>query len=182
MNPFITLRIANQVPSIVFHNSDGVQKNLTQKEESIEAAIMSLVRNLDIPEFDTQNLTQVLEIASEGNYDLIDTNPDINTNSLEFNIEGIIGGSLIEAEDAIEDYSDVEMNEEIRAEIERNNKIDILASLIDQIYNILIAKTLLAAYELEITEIHLKSDFNYARLAEKMGHEIQKLNLEFTID
>jgi hypothetical protein len=182
MNPFITLKIENQIPTIVFHNRDGIEKDLTLKKENIEQEILAIAKNLEIPDISNPSLSEVLDLASEGHHDLINTSPDIITNSLEFDLEGIIGGSLVEAEDSIEDYSEVELTDQLREEIDRNNKIDILASIIDQIYNILIAKTLLAAYELEINEIHFRSDYNYARLIEKMGNEIQKLNLEFIID
>lgn len=185
MYPHLTLKIENQNPQIIFHPDSEVSRKLTQNNEDIVGEIIKIATKLDLT---TEGLSkeaqvdQILQLASVGDNELIEALPTIDTVSLEFNLNETLNSILEDLQGIEQDYSNIEMSEEVRAELERNRRIDILASLIDQLYDILIAKTLLAAYELEITDIHLSSDYNYARLTERMGNEIQKLGLEFTID
>ena len=185
MYPHLTLKIEDQIPQILFFSEENVSRRLTQQNENILDEIVWLAEELELAiEGSTkeERINSILLIASEGDPEIIESLPSIDTTSLEFNLRKTLDENLKEIQNLDSDYSDLEMSDEVRAELDKNRKMDVLASLIDQLYNILIAKTLLAAYELELTDIHLSSDYNYARLTEKMGNEIQKLGLKFTID
>ena len=79
-------------------------------------------------------------------------------------------------------YADIEMTDDVRKELETNHKHDILASLVNILYKVLITKTLIAAHDLELDKIHFYGDKNYARLTEKMGKELNALGVELFQD
>lgn len=185
MQPYLTLRIKNHIPHIFFHSDEVTNKQLTHKDENILQEIKSIGQKLGLNNVnltDEDQLNDLFTLASEADNGMIESLPEIDIESLEFDIHNTIAGVLEKAMDADDEYKDLELSEEIRNELNRNRNSDILASVIDQIYDIIIAKTLLAAYELELAEIHFDSDYNYSRFIEKLGNELQKLGLELTID
>lgn len=185
MTQSIKLIIENNIPSIHFINSESSSKKLTQREENIEEIILDLALKLGIKtkeEEKSKALQEILEIASEGEIGILESEiPDLDVSNVEFEIREGIQKNLDLAMSLDHDYSNVEMNELVKDELERNYKVDILASIIDQIYEIIVAKVILAAYELELNSVIFESNNNFPRLTEKLGNELQKLDFDFKI-
>lgn len=185
MAPYLKLKIEKHIPHIYFYSNDGSEKRLTNVDENILNEILEIskllgfqVENLS----DEEQLNNILEIVSESDSNIELKAPNINSNSVEFNLNKTLKTSIDEVLSLENEYEGIEMGDDVRAELERNRNVDILASLTDMLYDIIIAKTLLAAYDLEINDIHLENAHNYARFNERMGMELQKLGLEFTIE
>ena len=179
MYPHIKLKITNHKPQIFFLPDEGMTRQLTLQEESIEKEIVKIAKLLGIKD---KSIDVIFSLISEADNTLLKDFPEIDLESIEFNLGENLEKLYEYALEINDEYKEIEMSDEVRKELDQNKKLDILASLVDQIYNILVAKTLLSAYELEITDIHIETDYNYARLIEKMGVEVQKLDLEFNID
>lgn len=180
--PHIILRIQNHTPHLYFHPENGEIRQLTKEDINLEDLISSIADQLEIETEGTNKLQDLLQLASESD-ELYNTElPAINVETLEFDIENPIMQMLSNMNSSKEDYTKMEgVSDDLRAELERNRDSDIFASLLDKIYSIIIAKTLLAAHDLEIPNIRFSSENNYPRLAEKMGNELQKLGMEFEI-
>jgi len=186
MSPFITLEINNHVPHLFYTNSDGTKKQLTTIDEDLSKLILMVAENFNLVETDMDDDVQVgrlILLANEADPDYITHIPEIDSESLEFELEKLLTEVIAESREIEKEYSDVdEMDEELRNEIDRNQSIDIMASILETAYKIIIAKVLLAAYELEIAEVHLKTTENYPRFVEKLGEELQKLDIDLMIE
>lgn len=185
MYPNLTLKIENHIPHIFFHLNENTVKEITSKNENLRDEILNLAKLLGFlaEELESEEqLNKILELVSESDSTIELSVPDINTNDMEFNLKETLKKSLDEVLSLKDEYENIEMSEKVRVELNKNKKLDILGSLMDLMYDIIIAKTLLAAYDLEINEIHLENKHNYARFNERMGNELQKLGLEFTLN
>ncbi|MEO6729165.1 MAG: hypothetical protein ABIM99_04555 [Candidatus Dojkabacteria bacterium] len=186
MAPYITLKIENHVPHLFYTNSDGTTKQLTTKDENISKLVMHMGESFNLTEKNMDDDVQVnrlILLSHEADPDYVTGAPEIDSESLEFELEELILELIAESRNIEKEYSDLdEMTQELRDEIDRNQNIDIMASILDTVYKIIIAKTLLAAYELEIGEVHLKTTENYPRFVEKLGEELLKLDIELIID
>lgn len=186
MIPHITLKIENHVPHLFYTSVDGTVRQLTEKDEDISRILMKIGENFNLNEGemdDEVKVRRMLLLSNEADSEYLDNTPEIDSESLEFELEELLAKLIEDSKNIEKEYSDVEnMDPELRAELDRNQNIDIMASLLDTIYKIMIAKTLLAAYELEINQVHFKSEENYPRLMEKFGQELQKLGLDLIIE
>lgn len=186
MSPFITLDIKNHVPHLYYTNSDGVSKQLTSIDEDLSKLIMRVGNTFNLTEENMDEDVQIgrlILLANEADPDYETHVPEIDSESLEFELAKLLSEVIEESKKIEREYSDVEeMDEELRKEIDRNQNIDIMSSIMETAYKIIIAKALLAAYELEIAEIHLKTTENYPRFVEKLGEELQKLDIELVIE
>ncbi len=186
MSPFITLKIENHIPHLFYTNSDGVSRQLTTIDEDLSRLILTMGETFNLSEKNMDDDIQVnrlILLSNEADPDYITGTPEIDSESLEFELEKLITEVITEAKNIEKEYSDLdEMDEELRREIDRNQAIDIMSSILETAYKIIIAKTLLASYELEIAEVHLKTTENYPRFVEKLGEELQKLDIELIIE
>lgn len=181
----IKLVINDNIPAIYFINSESVEKKLTLIDENLEEIILNLAKKLEIETNETQSpnkLQEILAIASEGEIGILESEiPDLDVSNVEFEILKSIDRNIELAVSLDNNYSDIEMNDKVKQELERNYRIDILASIIDQIYDIIIAKVILAAYELDLNSVTFESNLNFPRLTEKLGNELQKLDIDFNL-
>ncbi|MEP7103404.1 MAG: hypothetical protein ABI721_01695 [Candidatus Dojkabacteria bacterium] len=187
MEQHLKLKIDNHIPHLFFTPKDGEEKKLTQKKEDISKVILNIGENFNLIEKDLDEDVQVnklVQLANEADPDYLESMPsDIDTESLEFELEDIIQKMILEAKGIEKEYSDVDdMTQELRDEIDRNQSMDIMAGLLDTVYKVIVAKTLLAAYELEIDKVHFVSSNNYPRLTEKLGEELDRLGIELYLD
>lgn len=187
MKQFIQLRIQNFIPNIYLVNNNGAEKKITLKDENLLENInlaanklhIDLENSLESPE---KLYSELLSTARESDETYMIEDTQMNQESIEFNIRSLIDELLGRAERMEQEYKDIDMNEETRAEINQNQSRDILASILEEIYLRLTAKTLIAASELGITEIHLQDDHKNGRLAEKMNKELGKMGAELIVD
>ena len=187
MYPHVSLTIKNHVPSIVYHPKEGVEKKMNIKDENIYDIAFDVANKLDLigdanlskdEQFD-ELLTKARESDEKYVTDLTDINPDV----IEFELNDSMSRAVEKAiKTKSNEYEGVEMPDEIRKELDLNQNKDIFASLMDAMYTVLIAKTVLAAAELGIGKIALNDSSKNARLHEKMLQELHKLGIEYITD
>lgn len=183
MQPYISLQIRNHIPHIVFYPDEGMSRSLTVDDESILPIVASIAKRLELiaeeEEVNAETLTNLFELARTSDESYLDTTPDLETEESEFKLAAIMNRLVDQALATREDqYPETELNDDVRAELASNLNADIFASLLDALYTVLIAKTLLAASELGIGKISLDDEHNNVRLLEKMSKELAKLGIE----
>lgn len=182
MQQKIILKIENFVPSVVYSNQKGVEKKLTENETNIAKLMINIAHDLKlINNIDTE-FAELLRIASEGDEHLKEDMPVLNTKVTDLEIEKHIKETLkalIKDRVDYTTYNDV--SNEVLKELTRNQNTDILATLFELIYNILIARTLYFATDLGIGNIALKENNNLPRLKERMASELTKMDIMLEI-
>lgn len=187
MQPFISLQIRNHIPHIVFYPDEGMSRNLTVDEESIVNVVSSIAKRLELiaeeEDASDETLTRLFNLARSSDESYLNTTPNFETDDSEFKLMEIMTELVEQSLKTREElYPETDMNDEVRTEINSNMNADIFASLMDALYTVLIAKTLLAASELGIGKIKLDDEHNNVRLLEKMSKELAKLGLELETD
>lgn len=178
MQQHVLLKIEDNIPTLNFIQEEE-SKLLTEKVEDLREIFESIGKELG---FKDETLEELLLISNEADSEYVTESPDIDTESLEFELKDILNRMLQKCKTLESEYAKTEgMTKELKEEIERNHKMDILASLFSTAYKIIIAKTLLAAYELEINSIKFQTNTNHPRLAERLGRELDALGLDFEV-
>ncbi len=186
MNPYVELKIKNNIPTIVYYPAEGESRQMTLESENMLDSIMHAAKDLELvntqAEHSQENFEDLLNIAREADETLATDLPNIDTETIEFRLLETLKPYL-ESLKALnpDEYSDLKIEESIRAELNKNRNSDIFASFMEGLYSILIAKTLLAAGELGIGNIQLNDEFRNPRLMEKMSKELDKMGLELVI-
>lgn len=184
MSPVITLKIESHIPRIEFNPDNEMVKKITLNDENISSLILKYGKKLGLLNESLSEPEQLADLLSQASEAIGDIELDMagfSNRDVEFNLEDSLEKSFNEVVNIEHDYANLDMNNEVQKELRHNLDLEIFAALLDRIYDILIAKVILAAYELEITKVVLDSDFNYPRLTEKLGREMQKVDFEFEI-
>lgn len=186
MYPYVELKIKDGVPSLVYYASEGVERPMTLTQDSIFDAAMFGGKELGLvdknAEHNQENLEALLTLARESDETYYPELPDMELENIEFNLLKTLKPYLKKmVELTPDDYSDLSMTDDVKAELEKFQKADLFASYMEALYTILIAKTLLAANDLGIGNITLNDDFKNPRLMEKMSKELDKLEIELII-
>lgn len=185
MKQYIQLRITNFVPNIFLVTEGGPEKQMTLKSESILENLTDAAKKLGLKfnNNEPQGLyEEILTTALESDDLYMSDVIPVNEESIEFEIGKLFDYFLARAEEMEKEYSDVKMTAEARKEIDQNQSKDILASMLDALYLRLAAKTLVAASEVGIPEIHLKDDHKNGRLTERINKELDKMGVELIVD
>jgi hypothetical protein len=180
MYPHVLLKIENDVPNLYLVKDEDTQTKITLVDQNLAAVIIKAANTLGIDNLG--NIEDVLATVNHADENYLDENPDINPESVEFELDEVSKQVLELAMAVPSEYADIEMSDEVRAELETNHKHDILASIVNILYKVLITKTLIAAHDLELDKVHFFGDKNYARLTEKMGKELTALGVELFLD
>lgn len=181
MQPSIILQIKNNIPQVVFMANKDNKKEITQSNENLEDLIMSLALELGLNDHN-KNLNDLLELARESDDLFLNPFTEVGSSSNDFQLKKAIDSQLQSSKNMLSDFSDYQnLNSKVKAELEKNQNADIFASILETIYNILIAKTILHASELGIKEFYLDDDTNNTRLREKMAKELEELGAELFI-
>lgn len=183
MYPFVELKIKNGIPTLVYYASEGVQRPMTLTNDSVFDAAMHGGKELGIIEKDAEhnqeNFEKLLKLARESDETYYPELPNMELENIEFDLLKTLKPYLENLKDFDPDnYSDLEMTDEVKAELDAFKKADSFASYMEALYTILIAKTLLAANDLGIGNITLNDDFKNPRLMEKMSKELEKLGID----
>ena len=187
MYPLVALKIKDHVPSVVYYPQEGVERKMTLTDENVRDIILDIAGKLDLYK-DSENTDRneafqdLLSLARESHEDYSTDLPDVNPEDIEFDLKNKLNKSLDKILGEKEElYPDVEMSNEVRNELVKNQNSDILASILDILYYTLIAKTLVAASDLGIGTIQLDDEHKNARLLEKMSKELEKIGVDFVI-
>lgn len=184
MYPNITLEIKNHIPSLVYYTSENVSKKITLKDENLKKLFSDIATELKliIKESREENnlVSGLLDLARESDETYIIDYPEIDVSNIEFNLEQAARLFLDNIE-TVSEYSDIELDDEIREEVNKNQNADIFASLLDYLYTIMAAKALLAGSELGIGNIRLTDEQKNTRLQEKLAIELDKMGVELIV-
>lgn len=179
MYPYVLLRIENNIPNLFFVKDQNTETKITEIDVNLEEVILRGAKELGMEYAD---IDSVLALVNHADEHYMDENPDINPDSVEFELDSVMDQVLEQAKLIESNYAGIDMTDEVKAAIEENHKHDILASIINILYKAIIAKSLIALHDLELDKLHFTGDKNYARLTEKMGKEVDALGLELFID
>jgi hypothetical protein len=187
MYPHVTLKIKNHTPQVVLDSDENTSRNMTNTEESIYEVVINIARKLnlidrELEENDPEILPELLDLARQSDEMYIQDFPEIETENVEFDLSKTMN-SVLNAilEEREEEYVDLDIAEDIKKELNRNQNSDIFASLLDIMYMILIAKTLVAAAEVGIGTVRLEDEHKNPRLVEKMAKELERMGVEFIV-
>src|SRR6185369_2180892 len=130
MSPFITLQIENHIPHLFYTNSDGTTRQLTTIDEDLARLILSVGENFNLREEnmdDDVQVSRLILLSNEADPDYVTHIPEIDSESLEFELEKLLTEVITESRKIEKEYSELdEMDEELRNEIDRNQSIDIM--------------------------------------------------------
>jgi hypothetical protein len=185
--PFVELTIKDYKPTITFHPEEGLVRNLTLEETDLIPIILSVAETLTLVIGNTDDMEKVNELinltreADEFMFDVKE--PDINLDDVEFNLKNIIDNYFRKLQKTKSFHSGMDgLANDVQGELDRYHNIDILANVLDTIYKILIAKTLVAAANLGIGDIYLNDEHKNARLQELMAKELEKLGVDLYVE
>ncbi len=179
MTPKLLLKIENSTPHLYLVKDESTTR-MTQIDENLSEILPAIAKKLGITE--SVDFEGLLEIANQADETYWDSNPEVDVESLEFELSAIGNRLADEAVDLGDEYADVEITDDLRAEMKRNQQHDTLASIMEILYKVIITKTLIAAHDLEMDKIHLQTNNNLARFVERMGKELESLGVELFIE
>ncbi len=187
MYPHVSLTIDNQIPSIIYHPEEGVRKKLNTKDENIYNVVSNIAQKLGITQDDSLNEEEqyqaLLAAARESDENYLTELTDINHEVIDFDLHSTMNNAIEKAlKNKKDNYVDIELSDELKEELILNQNKDILASLLDAMYLLLISKTVVAAAELGIGKIALYDSNRNVRLHEKMLKELDSLGIEYITD
>ncbi|GAB4283576.1 MAG: hypothetical protein Kow0081_0210 [Candidatus Dojkabacteria bacterium] len=185
MYPNLTLNISDHKPTLFLKPEAEISRAIVSSEDSIKDLIFSIVEQLNLKTELKQDfkLEDILALASEGDERMIEVIPENDTYGKSFGFVDFVNRQLQEAKKSKDDFSRFGSNieKDVLNALHVFQNIDILASMIEMIYNILIARVILAANDLSIKNIILEDECGYPRLAGKMSSELAKEGLSLTL-
>lgn len=182
MQPSIILQIKNNIPQVIFMSSPDNKKEITESKEDLNDIIQSLATELNILNESERTLNNLLEYARESDDLFLNPFVEIDSKAGNFQINEAVEQQLSKAKDQSSDFSEYgKIDKNVKEELKKNQNADIFASILDTIYNVLIAKTILHASELGIGQIYLDDETDNKRLREKMAKELDELGIELLI-
>ncbi len=184
--PNITLRIKNYVPSIELWNSENESRTVIKGKKGIDTLILEFCELVDFP---TQgnNIDELMHLARSGDENMLKfASIDFSKQELDFSdlLQETVAAyerySLPVSKDSLKESNDPTA---LARELRNNWKEDALASLIEEIYNTMIARTFYLASETSISTIVLADDRQDSRLREKMSKELATVEeVEFLVE
>jgi hypothetical protein len=186
MYPYVELNIKDGVPSIIYYPDQNSSRAMTIENESVIEAAIFAGKELGLidskAEHTQQNFEELLTIARNSDETFYTEIPNMDVESIEMKLLKTLKPYLQEIKNYNPDnYSGIQMDKNVKEEIERIRMSDSFASYMEGLYTILIAKTLLAANDLGIGNIALNDNNRNPRLMEKMAAELDKLGIELII-
>ncbi len=180
MYPKLILRIQNNTPHLYLVKDENTETKMTLVDENLSALFPTIAKKLGIK--DATSFDELLELANNSDETYFDASPEVNTDSLEFELTEVADKLIEEVSEMEDEYSNVELKDDLRNELNNNQKNDNFASILDILYKVIITKTLIAAHDLEIDKVYLQSPENLARFREKMAKELDNLGVEMFVE
>ncbi len=171
--PNITLVIKDSMPSLELENKEGEKKTIAISTLSIDDVLEKVAKALKLDE----SIDDIWEILREGDETYIEF-PEIE--GLE---EGSIDlqSTLDEALKHLELDIQAEVTKDVSEALTHYHQADVLASTLEEVYNLLIARTVFTASEMGIGNIILKDERKEPRLREKMSKELAAVEIELIV-
>lgn len=179
MQANIKLEIKNHIPTIIYSPEENVSRELITEQENLSELINSVTKKLELFS-KTEEIINILELALEGDERKHEKLPDIDKYSKGFGITHFVEQEITDINiksSEVEEYKNV-ASEEVIKELQRNHNLDILAGLLESIYNLMISKVIFYAQDLGIGKIIFHDHDGYLRLQAKFANELAKLEIE----
>jgi hypothetical protein len=172
--PNVTLVVKNGQPTIELRQSDQIRRPLISGDNIYEY-LTSLAQEVNFSG-DIQDLFH-LALQSDELYLQFPVVPeDKDKEKIGFaDIQKIVRAEL-DAHIPVTDQSP-----ELNAELERNWQGDVFASILNEIYNVLIAETAYQASQVAVGTIQLDENTPSLRLVEQMSLGLQKLDTDLIV-
>lgn len=166
--PNITIQARKFVLSIVFKLNEQESRTMFVLNPNLDQ-FMSKAAEVVGYKSETNTLAELLSFARSGDENFMEfAKLDVDNDGLE--TAEIMNGVIKAAKEKVDEY--VEANDEIKKTLDLFWQADMLASILEEIYALVIAKAVFNASELGINTIVLDDDFHEVRLQEKVGKEI----------
>jgi len=185
MYPNITLEIRSHIPHLFFHSNKDTSRQMTVKEENLKEIVTQIAKELRLIEQDkTQDaeiFNELLALARESDESFVIDYPEIPLADIEFDLMNAYK-RFLKDNPIVNEYSDIEITQEVQDELNRNRSSDIFASGLDYLYVTMVAKALLAGSDLGIGIVRLNDDSKNTRLQERMAMELERMGVEFIVE
>lgn len=181
--PRITLQIIDSEPQIIFESSEKESKKMLSETESLVQIFKYLKKELKFEEVPDENIIPgLLKLAQQGDERFIEKLPGKSLRSDKLLLQETVEDEIAKAKKNVDDYSDYnDVSADVQTELVRNQHLDILASILEMVYNIIIANVVDSASELGVGNIRLDDQTGIGRLRSKMAGELTKMNIELDI-
>jgi hypothetical protein len=183
MTPYISLKIQNYTPSLYYHPTENESRKMTQTDENLGLIIWNIARELKLlnsESYSNAEVDELISLARESDETFLEIFPEMEFDTSEFGLQNVADNAVKKSLESKEDpYSEVEMHQSVRKELNSFQNADIFASILETLYAALIAKTLLTASELGLGTVKLEDEHKNPRLMEKMGRELDSAGVEF---
>lgn len=185
MYPYIVLRFRNNIPKIFLVSLENQEREITISEDlNMLDIVLQLGEKFNLLQPNLSREEQysyLINLARESDETFASSYGELEDIEDQFQLKKYIQQFL--EDNRVEPlYLDIEMDKDVRDQLDRNQNSDVFASTLDYIYTILIAKTVLVASDLGIGVIHLDDETKNTRLQEKMALELEKIDVEFIVD
>lgn len=163
--PNVTLKIRQYVPTIEYSLDDQVVKKLYTLDKGLDTLLMEAASSVHFAYNDVNDIFALIRTGMENFLEF----PEIDYEGEELNSHYIseqLHTALVEREAA------AGLDPEVGNALNEFWQADVLASVLEEVYALLIAKTVFSASELGIGTIILDDDMHEIRLHEKVGKEM----------
>lgn len=171
--PNITLVIRGNIPSLELENKVGEKKTIAISALSIDEVLERVAKALRLDE----SIDDIWEMLREGDETYIEFSEIDELEEVEIDLQGTLDEALKHLELDIQE----EVNKDVSEALTHYHQADVLASTLEEIYNLLIARTVFTASEMGIGNIILKDERKEPRLREKMSKELSAVEIELIV-
>lgn len=165
--PNITIQVKDQVLSLEFNADKDTSKTMFVLEPSLNFSLESAAKSVG---FKFNSVDDILAFARLGDEKLMEF-AKFNLEVADLNVEDILNGLQQQVADRNPEYAEG-ASSEVNEALDEFWRADMLASFLEEIYSLVIAKAVFNASELGINTIVLNDERNEIRLQEKVGKEI----------
>lgn len=165
--PNITIKVRDFVPTLEFQSAEGEVRTMFTLDMGLDTLLM---RSADAVGYkDYRDANDILNFVRSGDESFIDFGK-IELGQADITTQHIVKGLADVIANRPEDHNNT--SEDVKAELLKYWQADVLASVLEEAYAILIAQAVYNASELGLNVISLDDDSHEIRLQEKFGKEV----------
>lgn len=165
--PNITIKIRNFIPTLEFQPAEGESKPMFTLDLGLDTLLMNSADLIGYNDY--QNATDILQFIRGGDENFIEFGK-IELGQEQISTKHVLDGLKTAIAERPATHND--SSDEVNAELTTYWQADVLASVLEEAYAILIAQAVFNASELGLNIIVLDDDQHEIRLQEKAGKEI----------
>jgi hypothetical protein len=173
--PNVRLTILNEVPFVEMHPSDSDSYRLASADLGFDTLFLKASELMEISHNELDELQSEIRTGDEFYLEF----PEIPLDNDEMKLSELLNVVKEELKSG-KPYGDVPMNT-LNQELTHNWHLDILASLQEAAYNLIIVRTVLIASDLGIGTISLDDSRKEPKLLEKMSKDLSQIGVELVV-